>query len=90
MHTFKYEKHFVILPIAELRRRASKAKRGKLWHLYLTVFSGKRCYDLRGMKNADAMRAVYTRKTKKHLDYSDYLDEKGWKLLSKPKEPNRR
>lgn len=83
VHTFEHKKHFVVVPVAELRRRARKAKRGNRWHLYLTVLEGGRCYDLRGVKNADAKRAVSTRKIQGHLDYSDYLDEKGWRLLSR-------
>lgn len=54
--TLKHKQHFVVIPTRELAKRIPK-KCGKRWDLYLWVYPGKKCYNMRDVCNEDRVAA---------------------------------
>ncbi len=69
----RHDKHFVVVPTAELRRRIPKRIKGK-WTLYLWVFAHGGCYEVRGLKN-DAKTALLDAPPEDDkLDFTQWLN----------------
>lgn len=75
------ETSFIILPPAELFRRL-KAIHGtpkKRIHSYLRVTKTKRCWEARGLANADQELVALDRFSDENRDFSVFLN--AWKLI---------
>ena len=78
--TLRHERHFVILPTHELRRRIPRSC-GDMWNLYLWVFDGGACYDTRSLGRDARLESVHQGVSDERRDYSDWLEN--WELLDK-------
>lgn len=74
----RQEPIFVVVPLRELRRRIPKLS-PRIWHLYLTVYENKRCFNTRGMKRHELTCALTDGVADPRCDYANYLEN--WKLL---------
>jgi hypothetical protein len=74
---------FVIIPPAELLRRftAIHGKGTKRIHSYLRVTKSKRCWEARGLTNADQELVAFDRYASEERDFTMYLN--GWKQLER-------
>jgi hypothetical protein len=52
--TMRHEPHFLLVPLKELKRRIPHP-RPRIWHLYLTIYDGHKCFDTRGLRRADVL-----------------------------------
>lgn len=79
--TLKHEEHFVVIPTRELRNRIPRGS-GRIWHLYLSVFDRKSCYETRGLKNEEKLDLHHRGVRDPQRDFSEWLEN--WSLLDKP------
>ena len=78
--TLRHEKHFVVIPIRELRKRIPPGT-GRIWHLYLSVFDEERCYQTRGLRKEEQLDLHHRGVQDRHRDFSEWLEN--WNLLDK-------
>lgn len=76
--TLKQEQHFVIVPTKELKRRIP-ANCGKHWDIYLWVYDGGKCFDMRDLSKNDKLDSVYRGVKEPRRDFSKWLEN--WDLL---------
>lgn len=81
-----HERHFVVVPLAELLRRVPRGT-GKHWDLYLTVYSDKRCHDVRGLRKRDRLTTAAGGGPEQRRDFSDWLGN--WTLITANKASKR-
>jgi hypothetical protein len=86
--TLKHQAHFVVIPTRELRKRIPRG-RGKHWNLYLWVFDGGSCYQVRDLSHEERLDAVHRGVRDRHRDFSIWLEN--WQLLDRlTRQPQRR
>ena len=75
------ETSFIILPLGELLRRFKTihGAREKRIHSYLRVTKTKRCWEARGLPNADQELIALDRFTDKNRDFTVFLN--AWKQI---------
>ena len=78
--TLQHQSNFILIPTKELIKRIPKDC-GKIWHIYLTAFTDKSCYNLRGLSKVETQRAVKNGIKYPKQDYTEYLNN--WKMLDK-------
>ena len=78
--TLRHEQHFVVIPKWELLRRIPRHC-GKIWHIYLNICSGGKCYQVRGLKKSEQLDAVRHGVKGLRRDFSAFLEK--WVLLDK-------
>lgn len=78
--TLQHEKHFIIVPTADLKRRVPRSVR-KPWHMYLSVWKAGSCFNSRGMTKAALAAALDGQSIDAKHDFSPFLEN--WKLLTK-------
>ena len=76
--TPKHEKHFVVIPTRDLRKRIPRG-RGKVWHLYLWVFGNKSCYQVRDLSKGERFDTIHRGVRDRRRDFSQWLEN--WRLL---------
>ncbi len=74
--TLRHERHFVVIPTRELRKRIPPGKR---WTLYLWVYANRTCYDVRGLRKGEKLDAVHRGVRDRSRDFSEWLER--WDLL---------
>ncbi|MBK8205298.1 MAG: hypothetical protein IPK87_00765 [Planctomycetes bacterium] len=79
--TLKHKQHFVVIPTRELAKRIPK-KCGKRWDLYLWVYPGKKCYNMRDVCNEDRVAALDCGVKDRARDFTRWLEN--WDLLQRP------
>jgi len=74
---------FIVIPPAELLRRLRRihGKAEKRIHSYLSVTKSKRCWETRGLPNADQELLAFDRFTNKDRDFTPFLD--GWEQVER-------
>jgi hypothetical protein len=76
--TLKHQQHYVVIPTGELAKRIPDGV-GKRWDLYLWVYPGKKCYNVRDLKNIERITALKHGVEDKSRDFTPWLEN--WKLL---------
>jgi hypothetical protein len=76
--TRKMEKHFVLIPTHDLRKRIPRSC-GSIWHLYLWACADGKCYQVRHLNSREKMHAVTRGVQDRTLDFSKWVDK--WGLL---------
>jgi hypothetical protein len=71
---------FVIIPPAELLRRfqAMSRKSGNRLDSYLWVTKSERCWETRGLNNADHEMITFDRFKDANRDFTQFLNSNGW------------
>lgn len=75
--TLRHEKHFVVVPLRELKKRIPK-KCPTTWHLFLSVFKGGVCFNTRGMAT-DQVRDALEKEVDPTRDFTPVFEN--WKML---------
>jgi hypothetical protein len=57
--------------------------RPSIWHLYFTIYNGKKCFDTRGLRRRDVLAAPSNGVADRTRDYTACLGD--WQLLSRLK-----
>ena len=78
--TLKHEQHFVVIPTRELRKRIPRGT-GRMWNLYLWVYNGGLCYQVRGLSRQERLDTVRYGVRDRRRDFTDWLEN--WPLLSR-------
>lgn len=78
--TLKHEVHFVVIPTRELRRRIPRRGSGT-WNLYLWVFDGGSCYQVRDLRHEERLNAMHRGVRDRHRDFSHWLEN--WQQLDR-------
>lgn len=78
--TLRHERHFVLIPTAELRKRIPRGC-GRTWNLYLWAYADGSCYQVRDLSLEERLNAVHRGVQDKNRDFSQWLEN--WKLLEK-------
>jgi hypothetical protein len=78
--TLKHEEHFVVIPTRELRKRIPRGS-STLWHLYLSVFDDKSCYQTRDLNTEEKLELHHRGVRDRRRDFSEWLGQ--WTLLDK-------
>lgn len=83
--TLRQEAHFVLVPLKELKRRLKRLKkRRRIWHLYITVYAGKKCFDTRDLRREQVVACPESGVDDPCRDYCDFLEN--WKVLETARE----
>ncbi len=79
----EHETSFIIIPPGNLLRRlrAIHGRTGKRVHSYLWVTKTKRCWEARGLSNADQQLIAFDRFSDKQRDFSDFLN--AWQQIER-------
>ena len=78
--TLRHQPYYILIPTADLKRRIPRGST-KVWHLYLTAFVNKKCYNTRGLRASDVRASLLDGVQDPHRDFSRYLNS--WNLLDK-------
>ncbi len=78
--TLRHERHFVLIPTAELRKRIPRGC-GRKWNLYLWAYADGSCYQVRDLSLEERLSAVHRGVQDRNRDFSQWLEN--WKLLEK-------
>ena len=73
----EHQTHFIIISPGELLRRfrATRAKAEKRLHSYLWVTKSGRCWEARGLNNADQEMIAFDRFRHSARDFTEFLDK---------------
>lgn len=79
----EHKTSFIVLPPAELLRRLGRihGKAEKRIHSYLWVTKSGRCWEARGLANADQEMLAFDRFTGRDRDFTPFLD--GWREIER-------
>jgi len=77
--------NFIIVPPAELLRRFQTifGKSQKKIHSYLRVTKSGRCWEVRGLNNADREMIAFARYSHSARDFTRFLNLSGWDEIKK-------
>jgi len=78
--TLRHERHFVLIPTAELQERIPRSC-GRKWNLYLWAYADGSCYQVRDLSLEERLNAAHHGVRDRHRDFSPWLEN--WKLLGK-------
>ncbi len=78
--TLTPEEPFVVIPTRELRKRIPRGG-GRMWNLYLWVFDGGLCYQVRDLGKDENLDLHHRGVRDRHRDYSQRLES--WKHLDR-------
>jgi hypothetical protein len=78
----EHENNFIIIPPRELLRRLRNIHgKGKRIHSYFWVTQSRKCWEARGLNNADKEMIAYDRFRNNTRDFTQFLD--AWESLQK-------
>jgi hypothetical protein len=75
---------FIVIPTVELRRRLTEihsSDSGRL-QIYFCSTEANRCWEARGLGNADKIAIASGTFDNAALDFTEYLNEKGWATVA--------
>lgn len=78
--TLKHKQYFVVIPTRELARRIPKDC-GSKWHVYLWVYPGKRCYNVRDIPARDRPAVRHNGVSLRALNFTAWLG--AWESLKR-------
>jgi hypothetical protein len=78
--TLRHEKHFVLIPTAELRKRMPRGP-GSKWNLYLWACADGSCYQVRDLNLEERLNAVHRGVKDRYRDFSQWFEN--WHLLDR-------
>lgn len=76
--TLRQEPYFVLVPIKELKRRIPK-RATRPWHLYITVYDGKKCFNVRDLTREQKLACAQVGVDDPLCNYTTFLEN--WKIL---------